>query len=411
MIRSTAYVLRKTVNRISPKRTALPRIVGVGAVLLALVIISSCTRGTQGIFATIEVEEKTKTSNLVDNTSASALVRADLGNGERFVVRAGSKLFTRSVSGSDWSALSAPSGYLPVFLAGINTDTSADGVVEEVYAVFFDERSSYYIYRLRETEEQLTWDHVDNTSIWDPADGKRMTGLEGAQDRLLFSSDGQLYSMAAGATSVANLGEFAAGDRGIRAVATNDTGQTVVLGDNVYVSSDLATDGTLSASTDQVADSRGVTVFPSSLTSGGTLDTFLLVTFEVDGKVFTSPDGDSWTEADSNSSIPGERSFASVAWVEHRELLAVGTLSKGQDTSARGYYEVTGSSGSSGYSFSFTNDDISDNYRGSELSSSGIARFVYYADSDTLFALTHGRGLWRTAYESDSVGGPEWFWE
>ncbi|MFO8042285.1 MAG: hypothetical protein R6U25_03705, partial [Alkalispirochaeta sp.] len=86
MKRSTAYVLRSSIHRIS-----LPRIAGVGVVLLALLVISGCTRGSQGIFATIEVEEETKTSNLVDNTSASALVRADLGSGERFVVRAGSK--------------------------------------------------------------------------------------------------------------------------------------------------------------------------------------------------------------------------------------------------------------------------------------------------------------------------------
>ncbi|MFO8043896.1 MAG: hypothetical protein R6U25_11885, partial [Alkalispirochaeta sp.] len=165
---------------------------------------------------------------------------------------------------------------------------------------------------------------------------------------------------------------------------------------------------------DSVAHGRGVTVFPSSLTTGGALNTFLLVTLV--GRVFTSSDGDSWTEADAGSNIPGDRSFAGVAWVDHRARLAVGTISydgtePDVDTNARGYYEVTTSSSGAPYSLSFTNEDISDNYDGSELATSGIARFVYYSDSDTLFALTHGRGLWRTNYESDNAGGPEWFWE
>lgn len=414
MIRSTAYVLRKTVNRIALK---LPRIAGVGAVLLALLTISSCTRGTQGIFATIEVEEKTKTSNLVDNTSASALVRADLGNDELFVVRAGSKLFTRSVSGSDWSALSAPSGYLPVFLAGIDTDSPADGVVEEVYAVFFDsDRDRDQVYQLEEDGGgSLTWQPVADT-VWDPAGGERITGFEGAGDRLLLSSsDGQLYSIGSGPGTPVDLGSFSVDDdRGIRAVATDAGGNTVIVGDTVHVTNDLTALGSLTDAATEIEHGRGVTVFPSSLSTGDALDTFLLVT--LDGRVFTSDDGNSWNDAESDSNIPSDRSFAGVAWVDHRARLAVGTISYAGtdpdvDTSARGYYEVTGSSGGSGYSFSFTNDDISDNYRGSELSASGIARFVYYADNSTLFALTHGRGLWRTNYESDDVGGPEWFWE
>ncbi|MFW5694280.1 MAG: hypothetical protein ACOCYB_03870, partial [Alkalispirochaeta sp.] len=53
-----------------PRFARFSRYAALGVMLLAAVLITGCTRGSQGIFATIEVEEKTKTSNLVDNTSA-----------------------------------------------------------------------------------------------------------------------------------------------------------------------------------------------------------------------------------------------------------------------------------------------------------------------------------------------------
>ncbi|MFW5695351.1 MAG: hypothetical protein ACOCYB_09280, partial [Alkalispirochaeta sp.] len=363
----------------------------------------------------IEVEEKTKTSNLVDNTSATALVQTSLGgDGERFLVRAGTKIFTREdTPGTDWSSLSAPSGYIPTFLAGINTDSSTDGIVEEVYAVFFDSNTDRdFVYRLVADGGSLSWEVVD-PSIWNPTDGERITGFESVGDRILMAStDGQLYSLGSGESSLVDLGEFTSDERGIRAVATNAAGVTVVVGDSaVHFTANAGTAGSLNSADTAIETGRGVAVFPSSLESGDPADTFLLVT--LDGRLYTSGDGDTWQEADGN--IPN-RSFSGVAWVDHRELLAVGTLSyEGNDiddtTNARGYYEVSGSSSGSSYTLDFDNSDISDNYDGSELATSGIARFVYYPSENTLFALTHGKGLWRTSYEADVEGGPDWVWE
>ncbi|MEX2442258.1 MAG: hypothetical protein WD492_01540 [Alkalispirochaeta sp.] len=392
------------------------------AVVVMLLAITGCTRGSQGIFATIEVEEETKTSNLVDNTSATALVRTDIGGDERFVVQAGTKIFTRKDDvGSEWSAISAPSGYIPTFLAEINSTPSTDDVAEEVYAVFFDSDGNRdYLYELTDSSGSLSWSRINDTS-WDPEDG-RIRGLEGVTDRIVMSVDSggqqgddgyshRLYGFEVGLTNKVELGDFDADDRGIRDVATTGDGDTVVIGDTVHYTGNLSVSDSLSQSTGAIENGRGVTAFPSSLESEGAADTFLLVT--LDGKLYTSTDGGmTWIEPDGDSSIP-DRSFSGVAWVDHRKLLVVGTISyQGTDidgtTSARGYYEVTTSPGGAPYAFDFSNDDISDNYDGSELATSGIARFVYYSSDNTLFALSHGKGLWRTAYEPS---GPEWFWE
>jgi hypothetical protein len=284
-----------------------------------------------------------------------------------------------------------------------------------VYAVFFDSSADRdYLYQLTQAGGSLGWDLVDDNSVWNPAGGERITGFEGAGDQLILSASdgdqGTLYSIPAGLGPRVSLGTFTADDRGIRGVAANSSGTTVIVGDAVHVSGDLSTAGSLSDATTTIEYGRGVTVFPATGTNGDPLDTFLLVT--LDGKLYTSGDGNTWTEAASASNIP-DRAFSGVGWVDHEELLVVGTISyRGNDIdsepSARGYYEVTTTSSGAPYTFSFSNEDISDNYDGSELATSAIARFVYYSEDDTLFALTHGRGLWRTVYEPS---GPEWFWE
>ncbi|HKK49217.1 MAG TPA: hypothetical protein VJ932_08975 [Alkalispirochaeta sp.] len=391
-----------------------------GVLLVVVLGITGCTRGTQGIFATIEVEEETKTSNLVDNTSATALVRTDLGDVARFVVQAGTKIFTRDATpGAQWSALSAPSGYIPTFLAGIDSNSSGDGTVEAVYAVFFDPAANQdYLYELEDSGGSLSWNRIPiGAGTWDPAEG-RIRGLEGVNNRLVLAADNgeaidddtyeqRLYSFGTDLTGKTDLGTFNADDRGIRAAAANSAGDIVVIGNTVHVTDGVSSGG-LSESSTTIENGRGVTAFPSALSSGSPTDAFLLGT--LDGTLFTSTNGNSWTAVDGN--IP-DRSFSGVAWVDHEELLVVGTVSyEGGDTegttSARGYYEVTSSSTAAPYTLDFSNDTISDNYDGSELATSGIARFVYYPTQSTLFALSHGRGLWRTNYESV---GPDWFWE
>ncbi|MFW5827698.1 MAG: hypothetical protein ACOCU4_06385 [Alkalispirochaeta sp.] len=410
----------------------------LGVLVAVVLVITGCTRGTQGIFATIEVEEETKTSNLVDNTSATALVRTSIGvddGGERFVVQAGTKIFTREDSaGAEWTAISSPSDQIPTFLAGIDTDSPADGTVEAVYAVFFDsEADRDYLYELDDSDGSLSWSRDSDTigtDVWNPDEG-RIRGLEGVGNRLILAADNgersdddeyqqRLYSFGLDGTNdltgKTELGTFNADDRGIRAAATNAAGDLVVIGNTVHFTDDAGSAG-LSESSDSSGDpienGRGVTVFPSTFDSGDPTDTFLLVT--LDGALYTSSDGNSWTTAEGN--IP-DRSYSGVAWVDHAELLVLGTLSyEGDDiegsTTARGYYEVTSTSTGAPYTLDFSKDDISDNYDGSELATSGIARFSYYPkrgtdDSALLFALSHGRGLWRTSYGS---AGPEWFWE
>mgnify|MGYP001223701200 CR=1 FL=1 len=393
------------------RNDTLFRIVAVAG--LAIASLAGCTRGTQGIFATIEVEEKTDTSNLVDNTTVSALVRTAIGGSDRYVVLAGTKVFTRETASSSWSEVGGPSGLAAVQLAGINSDSSADTVVEEVYAVFFDSAAAeYHLYSLQASGTGVAWNEVADTSVWQASDGYQVTGLVGAGDRMFMSvsrnpdaSDAadkqrELWSIAAGPAVPVVLGGFS---DSLRDAAYDGTNLVVVgRGTLIARTTDITAASSLTDISASVTNAKGVGAFPSGLSGTGN-DAFAIVT--LDGTVSVSTDGGStWTEADGSLS---DRSLSDIAWVAHRGMFVVGTRSETDfGTTRRGYYEATATAGSP-YSFSFTND-IGDSYSGSELAVSAITFFEYFSDN-TLFALTNGKGLWRTVYPT--TGTTTWQWE
>lgn len=412
----------------------------VGAFLLAAGVFTACDQGTVGIFATIEAEEKITTRNLVDNASITGLVLANLGGTERYFALANNKVFQREKSGVDWSAIENPGGYLGQFIAGVNTSSEPSGdpvIDEEVYAVFADVNSDDY--RIYALQSDLTW---ATTPTYNPSDVS-ITGMLG-WDRASDGASGVVISQSAagertfyswsgavsgtpGATHAKGASVLTNGDD-LRDIATtvNETtagaggvaGEIAFLigrqGGSFYLpasalgASDTAYEALLF---DAAADpdvyftsQRGVGVRGGD----GTADDIVVLVDESDNISVSDDNGATWQRIDSATG----RSYTDILWVPQigdSGAFVVGTETRElENTVRRGYYHafLTGSSGDYGFSMS---NDLGNNYDGSDLAVSAIDSFRLF-DSNQLFALTYGLGLWSTRYTEGSTT-PIWTWE
>jgi hypothetical protein len=412
-----------------------------GAALAAILLVfSSCTQGAVGIFATIEQEEKIKTNNLVDNASIRGLVLGEFGANERYVALANTKLFFRNRTGSQWRSIAAPSGRLATYVAGIDTD--ADGVDERVYAVYANVNSDRYaIYELL---DDMSW----SAPVYEPANNVTIRGMRGFDTN---ATSGILVSQYAPNSSLRNERVFLSwidevtatpgathvrdqsrdtsypddvvslGDD-IRDVAiTNDTTPlAIIIGESGGAYSLPAGDLGV-ADTDYsylVFDPQGAGIdddelFPAIRGVGvrqdtGTADdTIVLV--DSDGRFYISEsNGAAWDRINVSSS----RSFTDILWVPQigsSGAFVVGTETRDlENTVRRGYYHafVGGSPGS--YTVDLEND-LGNSYNGSDLAVGSIDSFRLL-DTNRLFALTTGLGLWSTAYTVGSTR-PDWTWE
>lgn len=391
----------------------------ISVATLLILALAGCTQGTQGIFATIEVEEATDTSNLPDSVSPTALVYTNLSDaGGRYLVLANGRIWQRDgVDGSSWSSLATPDGRRAKFLAGLDTGAPA-GVSNEVYAVFEDgSGNGTLLYALAAGgggEGDLSWNAV-STTAWNPAAGERITGMRGVGNRLLASVDDpdasdpnryELLSWAAGLTGAAvTHGEF----RDDLRDAARSGGAVVAVGrgTRVAVVADVTATGINTASA-EIGNAFGVGL----IQDGGGSELFAVAT--LDGTVYVQTPGAVGSAFVQAGGSVDSRAFSDIARIEtvsSQQLVAVGVLDPGGALSevADGYREAVVTGTGTGVSLDYTNE-IGDSYRGSDLARSGIGYLEYIAGSDTLFALTIGTGLWRTTYPGTGAD-PDWDWE
>ncbi len=378
--------------------------------VVLLIVLAACTRGTQGIFATIEQEEETATSNLVDDATIVALVRAEVGTETRFVAIAETEVYSRLETSSDWSEISAPSGRLAQFLSGIDSDS--DGTVDEVYAVFQNVDSSDT--DLFALQSDRSWSEVDLSGSG-VADGDMITGLFSVGDELLMSVRDAGYSsgeipilrLQSGPTLVNTITGF---NDDIRDGIVSDADDLYIVGrSNLVAKVDAATPtvaDALTGSSPGIKNAAGVGY--RSIADGGPL----IAVVDTDANVYLS-DGTNWQTISSGL----DRSFSDIEWVPEigtDGAFVVGTWSgPAEDTNRDGYYHALITAGSSvaaeDYAFSFA-DDLGSNYNGSTLSISGVNQFRYF-DNGLLFVLTFGRGLWRTTYVDGASDPGDFTWE
>ncbi len=393
--------------------------------LIVGVILAACDQGSVGIFATIEAEERIRTNNLVDNASIRGLVLTNVSGTDTYVALANTKAFRRNQSGDDWSEIGNPGALLGLFLVGVNTDGATTEADEHVYGVFADVNGS--IYRVYELEADLTWSAapvfeesgyaIEGMVGYDvPATGASGVLLSryllaGTREREFLSWSGQVTATPgathAKAGSVSTLGDD------IRDIVVTDSETTdivVIVGrQGGSFSLPTASLGTADTAYDLFNAHAGGAMRGVGIRTGSGAGDDLIALVRADDSIIVSDDvGATWQTIDTGTG----RSYTDILWVPQigdSGAFVVGTESRElENTTRRGYYHAFLGGTSGDYSFSVSND-LGDNYDGSDLAISAINSFALF-DTNQLFALTNGLGLWSTRYTTGSTV-PSWTWE
>ncbi|MFA7567476.1 MAG: hypothetical protein WCY01_10650 [Alkalispirochaeta sp.] len=397
-----------------------PQLLLFSITIVLVLALSGCSEGELGIFSTIAIEEATKKNNLVDNATTSGLVKGLFNGTERYVVKAGTKVFTRPVSGNDWTEISAPGGRLALFVAGRNDTATPAGLggdeptaaVGEVYAVYQSGSSDdTAVYRL---SGNLAW----TQAVYTPPSGTKINGMIGVDNVVFVSTftsptDQKLLAWSdeiGSVPTVAITGFNDAIQDGVRAGGVGSdyylVGKSSVL---AHVGTGPATTATPFNTTTTSPQPRGIAY--SDHGGGGGI---LAVADRVDGRIFVAPAPTTPGSLPSSWKLAGTvgRPATDIIWVSKLNgstgAFLVGTASDAIfKNDGRGYYQGTISGTIGTYTISLTND-LGNNYKASDLAVSSILQFRHFGKG-TVFALTGGRGLWSTAYPDSA--DPTWRWE
>lgn len=377
----------------------------LGFALLVLVF-SGCTEGERGIFATIAIEEEIKKNNLVDNASITGVVKTDIGGNEEYVAVVGTKVFSRSTTGSDWDEISGPGSRLAQYIGGIDTDAPGNdemGLAEEVYVVYQSSTSQDgVVYRLTDSNG---WELAFAPS------GSFVDGMIGINDTLFVSTnDGNVYVWdgTANIVGVDPTATISSGfNDGVRdGVEYGVAGDFYILGKSGLLSYIPAgfTSATAFNVTSDSPQSRGI--------GTATYDGGIIAVTDADGSIFISDQVPADTTADWSLAGGLSRPASDIVWVDVLNNGSGGFLvSTNSDAirgeTGRGYYEADLSGSGGSYSLAFDNE-LGNNYEASDLAVASINRIKHFGNG-VVFALTGGLGLWSTVYPP--TGEPEWDWE
>lgn len=410
----------------------------LGGFLLIVSLFSGCTQGASGIFADIEQEEEIKKSNLVDNTFAAAVTRADIGGTSRYYAVVGTKLFVRDADGTNWSSAGSPgSRPLAQYVVSIAGD---DG--DQVYAVFARMTGdvSGRIYKLRENG---SWEPRQS----DDPPATDVTGLAAYRDdsggtpvdRLIATmadADGNRFLVVNPQTDTPVFHRFETNDglsRGEDLGANRPAGKAFMAADRLWVSrnglwfidrDDLGNDqGDNTVRLRRVRTPKNLgSATAVKLTDSDPAREFLVVV-TLDGGIYRSPDlgpgvnplswshTDDWTRLGDHS-----RAYSDIAWLpgigpQGRGLFLLATISY-DGRLGRGYFHATPDEDFG----SVSAVEPGGNYRSTELRLSGLSRIAVVPDpagsSGMVFALTESRGMWSSpSYFAQQEDEPQWSWE
>ncbi|MFP4441804.1 MAG: hypothetical protein ACLFST_01670 [Spirochaetia bacterium] len=366
-------------------KTILKYISLTAALLIpVLLFLSGCDREEFGIFYSLENEQPTVQSNLRKGVSVTGIVHT----ADTYYTAAGN-IFRKGTGETEWRPVNYPDGFANTLAAGI---VNVDGTV---YSAFNSlEADTFGVFALNAGD--LTW----SSNLYSEYPVTAM-----------FSLNGNLF-ITVQVDTVYTLLQYD-GD----AFNATSAADTLAVVDGIYTDSGeywFVTPGTILRGADPAALD---TVTPPEVTMpDGTVkaaSNFNGIFADGDNVYISTDQGyiinyvnaeGAWTVSphftdDTRQENPLRfTDFCSVPHAEETGIIVVGA--KGE-----GYYE-------------FPRGDITaivepsgNAYYSTQLSEITVHSFAYFSDGSgggTLYALTVGNGLWRTAYSSED---PVWFWE
>lgn len=407
--------------------------------IVLVVTLGSCTRGSVGIFASIEQEVETQKSNLSENSAITGVAQTDshyfasLGNIAR-----------RAITGSEWVGVGNPPGIeSPISVALVQL---GDPTSRTYYAAFnSQEGSDYGLFELTIdssgtvswTELDLDYDNSNNVAEiaalvavnTDPTadqfpdklfasvrtgfqSGEPLfalienpAGIGGAENTVLENSD-NLYD---GAVDAATGNYWFVGSKG---------GIFFYDGTTTPATRLVGTDGTYPTASDGTKGKSFSGAYSVNTTLLGGSGIVGLFVSDSDGRIwYTNNQGGSWQMSDLSG-----RAFTDMIWVPNAGNNGAGALLVGtkpviqQGISDQGYYEVQLTmDGSDNITFDGLETPNSSTYDTSDLQDATVRTF-YLPDEGTtaksdnqVFVLTGGIGLWNVIY--DTAGIPDVRWE
>ena len=411
-----------------------PRYVTALTLLIISITVAACTRGNNGIFATIAIERRSTSRNLNDKANILGVAQTD----RRVFSLTGRQVFWRDLNSDTWNGIATPSvgggsGYA-AGLVGLTSATATDGISAEIYVLAQrDGGTRTAVFRISGTG-------YGSIVLDSAADGSPGTigGMQAVKDKLVVSverGDGsyRLYSFAAGFSGWSRAAEHPLPATPIeyrQHIVDSDASATTAV--FVGASGGLfrlplgalgggGASGTALTALNPALPGSGAWPggidFGSNVAVGGTTRRDLWIVADrgtTAGRIFINESADpgsgAWIAVDTEARL----SFSDALWVGGTNAaLLVGTFTNrtlNPDTLAGGLRIITLTRTSTAAYSGTVSNSLGRSYRAAELSNAAIRSLDLI--KNTVYAQTSGSGLWSIpSFAETAADNREWIWE
>ena len=400
--------------------------------LILSITVDACTRGNNGIFATIAIERRSTSRNLNDKANVLGVAQTD----RRVFSLTGRQVSRRDLASDTWSAIATPSvgggGGYAAGLVGLTGATATNGISEEIYVLAQrDGGTRTAVFRISGSGYgPIVLDSAG------PGSPGTIGGMQAVKDKLVVSverGDGsyRLYSFDAGFNGWAAADNHPLPTTPIpyrQHIVDSDASATTA----VFVGAggglfrlplvDLGAggaSGTALTALDPVLPAGvrpGGIDFGSNVAVGGTTRRDLWVVTDrgtTPGRIFINENADpssGWIAVDTEARL----SFSDALWVDgSNATLLVGTFTNktpNPDTFAGGLRIITLTRTNATAYSGTVRRSLGRSYRAVELSNASIRSLDLIGT--TVYAQTSGSGLWSIpSFAETAPDNREWIWE